>query len=147
MPTGAELFIDTIQKLGIEKIFTLVGDHLNPVLAAASRTSLDIIHMRHEAAVIHAADITRRVTRRPALSLVTGGPGHTNSLTGTRDCLSRREPGHCRERKPPQFQAPSVKPFKTSIRSAWQGQSQNGPLSPIRPRRFPSFFLAPMLRP
>src|SRR5438270_1769507 len=82
MPTGAELFIDTIQKLGIEKIFTLVGDHLNPVLAAASRTSLEIIHMRHEAAVIHAADIHARVTRRPALSLVTGGPGHTNSLTG-----------------------------------------------------------------
>src|SRR3954469_19209829 len=82
MRTGAELFVDTITQLGIQRIFTLVGDHLNPVLSAASRSDLEIIHMRHEAAVVHAADAYARATRRPALSLVTGGPGHTNSLTG-----------------------------------------------------------------
>lgn len=82
MPTGAELFVRTIQQFGIRKIFTLVGDHLNPVLSVASRTGLDIVHMRHEAAVVHAADTYGRVMRKPALSLVTGGPGHTNSLTG-----------------------------------------------------------------
>jgi acetolactate synthase-1/2/3 large subunit len=82
MPTGAELFIQTIKQLGIQKIFTLVGDHLNPVLSVASRSDLDIIDMRHEAAVVHAADAYARATRKPALSLVTGGPGHTNSLTG-----------------------------------------------------------------
>jgi acetolactate synthase-1/2/3 large subunit len=38
--------------------------------------------MRHESGVTHAADAWARITRRPALSLVTGGPGHTNSLTG-----------------------------------------------------------------
>jgi acetolactate synthase-1/2/3 large subunit len=32
--------------------------------------------------VTHAADAWARIHRRPALSLVTGGPGHTNSLTG-----------------------------------------------------------------
>lgn len=82
MPTGAELFIQTIQQFGIKTIFTLVGDHLNAVLAAASRANLDIIDMRHEAAVVHAADTYARLMRKPALSLVTGGPGHTNSLTG-----------------------------------------------------------------
>src|SRR4051794_38395838 len=82
MRTGAELFVDTITQLGIQRIFTLVGDHLNPVLSAASRSDLEIIHMRHEAAVVHAADAYARATRKPALSLVTGGPGHTNSLTG-----------------------------------------------------------------
>ena len=82
MPTGADLFIQTITQLGIQKIFTLVGDHLNPVLAVASRNDLEIVHMRHEAAVVHAADAYARATRKPALSLVTGGPGHTNSLTG-----------------------------------------------------------------
>src|ERR687886_2276455 len=82
MPTGAELFIETIKQLGIRKIFTLVGDHLNPVLSVASRSNLDIIDMRHEAAVVHAADAYARATRKPSLSLVTGGPGHTNSLTG-----------------------------------------------------------------
>jgi acetolactate synthase-1/2/3 large subunit len=82
MPSGAELFVSTLQTLGIRRIFTLVGDHLNEVLAAAARAGLEIIHMRHESGVTHAADACARLTRRPAVSLVTGGPGHTNSLTG-----------------------------------------------------------------
>src|SRR5258706_5939348 len=38
--------------------------------------------MRHESGVTHAADAWARLSRKPAISLVTGGPGHTNSLTG-----------------------------------------------------------------
>src|SRR5436305_4003230 len=41
-----------------------------------------VVDMRHESGVTHAADAWARIHRRPALSLVTGGPGHTNSLTG-----------------------------------------------------------------
>jgi len=82
MPTGAELFVDSLEKLGIREIFTLVGDHLNEVLSVAWRRGLRIIDMRHESGVTHAADAFARVLRRPAVSLVTGGPGHTNSLTG-----------------------------------------------------------------
>lgn len=72
----------SLSDLGIDRIFTLVGDHLNEVLAVAAATGIDIVDMRHESGVTHAADAWARVTRRPALSLVTGGPGHTNSLTG-----------------------------------------------------------------
>src|SRR5687768_10527851 len=79
---GAELFVDALEKLGIRDIFTLVGDHLNAVLSVAGRRGMRIIDMRHESGVTHAADAWARITRRPALSLVTGGPGHTNSLTG-----------------------------------------------------------------
>jgi acetolactate synthase-1/2/3 large subunit len=82
MPSGAELFVQSIRKLGIEQIFTLVGDHLNEVLSVAAREGIRIIDMRHESGVTHAADAWARLTRKPALSLVTGGPGHTNSLTG-----------------------------------------------------------------
>ncbi len=80
--TGAELFVEAITKLGIRQIFTLVGDHLNEVLAAAARAGIRILDMRHESAVTHAADAWARIMRQPSLSLVTGGPGHTNSLTG-----------------------------------------------------------------
>ena len=48
----------------------------------AARAGMQIVDMRHESGVTHAADATARMTRRPAVSLVTGGPGHTNSLTG-----------------------------------------------------------------
>ncbi len=82
MPTGAELFVETLQSLGIGEIFTLVGDHLNEVLAVAQREGMRIVDMRHESGVTHAADAWARIHRRPAVSLVTGGPGHTNSLTG-----------------------------------------------------------------
>ena len=82
MPSGAELFVASIKKLGITQIFTLVGDHLNEVLAAAARRGMRILDMRHESGVTHAADAWARIHRKPALSLVTGGPGHTNSLTG-----------------------------------------------------------------
>ncbi|MDX1983165.1 MAG: thiamine pyrophosphate-binding protein [Bryobacteraceae bacterium] len=82
MPTGAELFATSLIKLGIREIFTLVGDHLNDVLIAIRKNGIQIIDFRHESGVTHAADAWTRVHRLPALSLVTGGPGHTNSLTG-----------------------------------------------------------------
>src|ERR1700704_4767729 len=82
MPTGAELFVRTLTELGIDRIFTLVGDHLNEVLAVAAKAGVQIIDMRHESGVTHTADAWARITRKPALALVTGGPGHTNSLTG-----------------------------------------------------------------
>src|SRR5579864_4565106 len=82
MPNGAELFVEAVAQLGIGTIFTLVGDHLNEVLSAAARSGLRVIDMRHESGVTHAADAWARIHRKPALSLVTGGPGHTNSLTG-----------------------------------------------------------------
>jgi acetolactate synthase-1/2/3 large subunit len=82
MPTGAELFVQSCVRLGLTEIFTLVGDHLNLVLAEADKAGLRIIDMRHESGVTHAADAWARIHRRPALALVTGGPGHTNALTG-----------------------------------------------------------------
>ncbi|MCI0366472.1 MAG: hypothetical protein L0219_21635, partial [Phycisphaerales bacterium] len=72
----------TARALGIDTVFTLVGDHLNEVLAAAARSGMHIVDMRHESGVTHAADAWARIHRKPALALVTGGPGHTNALTG-----------------------------------------------------------------
>jgi acetolactate synthase-1/2/3 large subunit len=82
MTTGSALFVSALRELGINEIFTLVGDHLNDVLAAASADGMRIIDMRHESGVTHAADAWARLHRRPAVALVTGGPGHTNALTG-----------------------------------------------------------------
>src|SRR5215467_9288314 len=82
MPNGASLFVQSALKLGLDTIFTLVGDHLNEVLAEAARAGIRVVDMRHESGVTHAADAWSRIHRRPALALVTGGPGHTNSLTG-----------------------------------------------------------------
>src|SRR5215472_13026070 len=82
MPNGAGLFVRKTVQLGIDAIFTLVGDHLNEVLAEAARQGIRIVDVRHESSAAHAADAWARIHRRPALALVTGGPGHTNALTG-----------------------------------------------------------------
>src|SRR3954451_14013550 len=82
MPSGAQLFAESLVQLGVDRVFTLVGDHLNEVLAEIARVGIRVIDMRHESGVTHAADAHARITRRPAVALVTGGPGHTNALTG-----------------------------------------------------------------
>lgn len=82
MPTGAELFVDAAQRLGINEFFTLVGDHLNEVLRVAADRGVRVIDFRHESGAAHAADAWARIHRKPALAIVTGGPGHTNAMTG-----------------------------------------------------------------
>lgn len=82
MPTGSELFIRSLKCQGIDRIFTLVGDHLNDVLQVAAREGVAIYDTRHESAAVHMADGWARLTRTPGVSLVTGAPGHTNSITG-----------------------------------------------------------------
>lgn len=92
MPTGAELFVEAMLELGLHEIFTLVGDHLNEVLLEAARRGVRIIDMRHESAVTHAADVWARLWRRPALAMVTGGPGHTNAITGIATAFQAASP-------------------------------------------------------
>ena len=82
MPTGSELFVRSLKSQGIDRIFTLVGDHLNDVLQVAVREGMSIFDTRHESAAVHMADGWTRLTRKPGVSLVTGAPGHTNSITG-----------------------------------------------------------------
>ncbi len=81
-----------MQALGIGEIFTLVGDHLNEVLSVAGGRGIRIIDFRHESGVTHAADAWGRIHRKPAISLVTGGPGHTNSLTGIATAFQAASP-------------------------------------------------------
>ena len=82
MPTGSELFVRSLASQGVDRIFTLVGDHLNDVLQVAAREGISIYDTRHESAAVHMADGWTRLTRSPGVSMVTGAPGHTNSITG-----------------------------------------------------------------
>lgn len=82
MPTGSELFVRSLASQGVDRLFTLVGDHLNDVLQAAAAAGMSIYDTRHESAAVHMADGWSRLTRTPGVSMVTGAPGHTNSITG-----------------------------------------------------------------
>ena len=79
---GAQLLVRALKREGIDRVFSLCGDHLNAIYIACAEEGVSIVDVRHESAAVHMADGYARVTGRPAVSLVTGGPGHTNSITG-----------------------------------------------------------------
>jgi acetolactate synthase-1/2/3 large subunit len=81
-----------MERLQISEIYTLVGDHLNEVLSVAGKRKIRITDFRHESGVVHAADAYGRIHRKPIVSLVTGGPGHTNALTGIATAFQAASP-------------------------------------------------------
>ena len=80
--TGADRLLRSLLQHGVDTLFGLCGDHVNPIFVAAPRHGVRIVDVRHEAAAVHMADGYARVGRRAGVSVVTGGPGHTNSVTG-----------------------------------------------------------------
>ena len=79
--TGAHLFIRCLKLEGIEKVFTIVGDTILPLVDAAEDEGIQLIDARHAGAALHIADGYARTTgrpdpwrRRPALSFHIGTP-------------------------------------------------------------------------
>ena len=79
--TGAHVLAKTLKAAGVEVIFTLSGNQILPIYDACLDEGVRMIDTRHEAAAVHAADAYARLTGRPAVGLVTAGPGLTNALT------------------------------------------------------------------
>ncbi|OYV43896.1 MAG: hypothetical protein B7X10_06300, partial [Burkholderiales bacterium 21-58-4] len=59
---GADIIAQTLTRLGVEKVFSLSGNHIMPLYDALIDTPVDIIHVRHEAACVHMADAYARTT-------------------------------------------------------------------------------------
>jgi acetolactate synthase-1/2/3 large subunit len=89
---GADIITRTLDRAGLRTIFTLSGNHIMPVFDAAIGTGLDLVHVRHEAAAVFMADAYGRLTRKPGIALVTGGPGHTNAVSALYTALAAESP-------------------------------------------------------
>ena len=79
--TGGHLFIRCLKQEGIEKVFTIVGDTILPLVDAAEDEGIEFIDARHEGAALHMADGYARITGRPACGIFTGGPGFSNAIS------------------------------------------------------------------
>ena len=77
---GADIVVRTLERAGHTDIFTLSGNHIMSLFDAAIETKLSLMHVRHEAATVHMADAYGRLTGRPGIAWVTGGPGHANAV-------------------------------------------------------------------
>ena len=64
---GGHLFIRCLKMEGIEKVFTIVGDTILPLVDAAADEGIEFIDVRHEGAAMHMADGYARITGKPGL--------------------------------------------------------------------------------
>lgn len=90
--TGAHLMIQCLQKEGIKRIFTLVGDTILPLVDACADEGMELIDTRHEAAAVAMADAWCRITAEPSVVMVTGGPGFSNAISGLPNVFTSESP-------------------------------------------------------
>jgi len=81
---GAQALIKTLDDLGVEYIFGYSGGAAIPIFDAlvTVKSNLKFILARHEQGCCHMADGYARATGKPAVVLVTSGPGAGNTITG-----------------------------------------------------------------
>jgi pyruvate dehydrogenase (quinone) len=65
--TVAEQFIDVLRQAGVERIYGLVGDSLNPIVDAVRRTDgIEWVHVHNEEAAAFAAAAAGGLRYAPA---------------------------------------------------------------------------------
>ncbi len=89
---GADIVARTLEHAGATTIFTLSGNHIMSLFDAAIGTALELIHVRQEAAAVHMADAWGRLTGKPGVAMVTGGPGQANAVPALFTALSQDSP-------------------------------------------------------
>ena len=96
--TGAEALMLSLKAEGVETIFGYPGGSIMPTYDAlydytiGEKKSFEHILVRHEQAATHAAEGYARVSGRVGVTLVTSGPGVTNTLTGVADAMMDSTP-------------------------------------------------------
>lgn len=81
----AEQLIATLEQQGVERIYGVVGDSLNPLVDAIRRSSIEWIHVRNEEAAAFAAGAESLMTGRLAVCAGSCGPGNTHLIQGLYD--------------------------------------------------------------
>lgn len=84
--TFAKLLVTQLRDMGVERIYGLVGDSLNPVVDAVRITEgIEWVHVRNEEAAAFAAGAEARLTGKLAVCAGSCGPGNTHLIQGLFD--------------------------------------------------------------
>ncbi|CAL9570321.1 pyruvate dehydrogenase [Streptomyces sp. enrichment culture] len=82
----AEQFVDTLVRAGVQRLYGVVGDSLNPVVDAVRRTrGIDWVQVRHEESAAFAAGAEAQLTGRLAACAGSCGPGNLHLINGLYD--------------------------------------------------------------
>jgi acetolactate synthase-1/2/3 large subunit len=80
--TGAEILLESLREEGVDTIFGYPGGAVIDIYDRLAKTDIKHVLVRHEQGAVHAADGYARASGRVGVSLVTSGPGATNTVTG-----------------------------------------------------------------
>src|ERR1700760_4381024 len=84
--TLADQLIEVLLEAGVERIYGVVGDSLNPIVDAVRRAErIRWIHVRNEEAGAFAAAAEAQTTGRLAVCAGSCGPGNTHLIQGLYD--------------------------------------------------------------
>ena len=86
-PSVSDYLVERLIAVGVERIYGVVGDSLNPVTDAIRRAEgkLDWVHVRHEEAGAFAAGAEAQVSGRLAVCAGSAGPGNLHLINGLYD--------------------------------------------------------------
>jgi acetolactate synthase-1/2/3 large subunit len=79
---GGQLAAEALIERDVNFIFTLSGGHITPIYQFLENSSITLFDTRHEQAAVFMAEAWARMNRKPAVVMVTAGPGFTNALSG-----------------------------------------------------------------
>src|ERR1700716_4540489 len=82
----AEQLVRVLRRVGVERVYGVVGDSLNPFVDAVRRTDgIGWVHVRNEEAGAFAAAAEAQLTGRLAVCAGSCGPGNTHLVQGLYD--------------------------------------------------------------
>src|SRR5712675_2801208 len=84
--TIADQVVDTLAQAGVERIYGIVGDSLNPITDAIRRDGrIQWVHVRHEEAAAFAAGAEAQLSGKLVACAGSCGPGNLHLINGLYD--------------------------------------------------------------
>lgn len=91
--TVAEVFIETLVKAGIKRVYGVAGDSLNGLTDTIRKSKeIEWLHVRHEEVAAFAAGAEAHLTSELAVCAGSCGPGNLHLINGLYDCHRSRVP-------------------------------------------------------
>lgn len=93
MANVAEVLVETLNHLGVRRIYGIVGDSLNGITNALQyHKEIEWVHVRHEESGAFAAGAEAQLTGELSVCAGSCGPGNLHLINGLYDCHRSRAP-------------------------------------------------------
>jgi acetolactate synthase-1/2/3 large subunit len=79
---ASDYLLQLLKEFGIETVFCVTGGAAAHLMESVRASGIECVHHSHEQACAMAADAYARIKKKPAVVLVTNGPGSSNTITG-----------------------------------------------------------------